>query len=121
MTKNFFKGCFKSFDFKGRTSKGQYRDFALGYVLFFVLLVLFDSEFNVGDTFGRRPLIISFFIISALPCVSISVRRFHDMGVSGWCLINGMAPFKNATSTLNLLMTDGERKANKWGTVPPEF
>ena len=77
--KTTFANAVKSFwtgyiDFNGRATRSQY-----WYGVLFVVLINFIS----GILFG----VIGQSVISAvlfLPMITLSVRRYHDVGISGW-------------------------------------
>ncbi len=74
--------------FCGKASREEFWYFALGHCLLNVLVValvtiLFLLEFfNVGLILAGIYLL--FFLISFIPTVSLAVRRYHDVGRTGW-------------------------------------
>lgn len=73
-------------NFNGRTSRGGYWWYILAVVLASIAISVVDSLF-FGSGFGRHgngPLAILFSLATIIPGLSITVRRFHDLGRSGW-------------------------------------
>ncbi|MBF0611004.1 MAG: DUF805 domain-containing protein [Magnetococcales bacterium] len=70
-------------DFRGRASRRQY------FIFFYISLIVILSSF-MGDAFLKMWGIAFFgflyIIITALPFLSLSVRRMHDAGKPGWPL-----------------------------------
>lgn len=83
-------GIGRSFDFKGRCGRKEFWSTALLLALVwisFVFLAVWSAitESN-GWVFYFMPIIWGFVVVSGL---SLSVRRLHDLNLSGWWLIIG--------------------------------
>ena len=86
--------CFKKYlNFKGRASRSEFWYFFLFYILASLLggfvigfLVSPSSEFFYV-------LAIIIFVGLFIPALSVTVRRFHDFGVSGWMYCAFIVPF----------------------------
>ena len=86
--------CFKKYlDFKGRASRSE-----VWYFFLFYILASFLGGFVIG--FLVRPsseffyvLVIIIFVGLFIPALSVTVRRFHDFGVSGWMYCAFIVPF----------------------------
>lgn len=128
-----FKNCFV---IKGRSGRGEYWSYKLSY---FVLLTMLSeinkniptkelarSVYEFTSPWGHwldRPL--GYFLISlptilivglAIPCVALAVRRFHDVGKSGWWTLILLTPFLNLYGiVLTFRRSDGP---NKFGPAP---
>jgi uncharacterized membrane protein YhaH (DUF805 family) len=87
----------RALDFKGRSRRKEYWLFFLFYVI--VSLSVFAVFAAIGgisfDTFDLTPLGVTlvlpvagiWFIIFVLPMLALSVRRWHDLGYSGWMFV----------------------------------
>lgn len=51
--------------------------------------------------------------------VGLMVRRFHDMGKSGWWAVLGLVPVLNLAVMLYLYLGDGDSMVNRFGTPNP--
>ena len=80
--------CFqKYFDFKGRASRSEFWYFFLFYIIAsFVAGWLIGSFVALlGGSVNVLLVVLSIvFIALFIPALSVTVRRFHDFGVSGW-------------------------------------
>lgn len=106
----------KSFSFEGRSSKRElwqwYFIVANGMVIFYIL----PSTLHPNTTFSE---ISACFCIacSCVPSCSISVRRFHDLGHSGWFTLLILIPIVGLIISLYPLFKTGNKVANQYG--PP--
>ena len=55
-----------------------------------------------------------YFVICLIPSVTTSIRRLHDVGLSGWCLIGAIIPILNFILGAVILFFPGG-KPNKYG------
>ena len=75
----YFKAAFKQYaDFNGRTKRKDYWMFVLFYLLFNIAAKLLDWSLNVDFVS------VIYSLILLLPCLSMSARRLHDTGRTGW-------------------------------------
>jgi uncharacterized membrane protein YhaH (DUF805 family) len=59
-----------------------------------------------------------YLLISFIPSLSITVRRLHDSGKSGWWLLLNIIPYLGWFVILIFTCMDGERRSNRWGPNP---
>ncbi len=104
-------------DFGGRSSRSEYWFFYLFGIVFqiggFVLMAI-NEYLGIVLLIGLIMLIPMF--------ISISVRRLHDVGQSGWMLLIGIIPIVNMIGGFVLLywfiFHAGEPQENRFGPVP---
>lgn len=121
--------------FSGRASRSEYWWFFLAYMLVILVLAGLGVALSIGQmSAGTDPSIISvllwglaglFVLGSLLPLISVTVRRFHDVNLSGWwylaSILIGMIPFVGWLATIAAIVvtvlrgTDGP---NKFGADP---
>lgn len=109
----------KYFTIKGRATRAEYWWFQL-----FVHLLIFAPFLAimpfVEESSGIVPIVIFVMLPMALllcPNFCVTIRRLHDAGLSGWCLLVNLIPYVG--STIFLVMTlMGSDKDNKWGPNP---
>lgn len=113
------KTCFSKYaSFKGRAGLREYWFFILFY--FLVCMVLFVLSFvfiGLGLNIGVAELLIIMVILCVpfyIPMLSVSVRRLHDVGMSGWWLILLYLPILGIV-WLFYACKPGERFVNKYG------
>ena len=108
-------------NFSDRASRSEYWWFQL---FFFVALATADSIDVMisttldgpGDIFG-----IIVFLGLIIPNLAVTVRRFHDIGYSGWYILLVFIPFLGSIIGLViivLMMVDGQPQINNYGAVP---
>ena len=89
--------CFqKYFDFKGRASRSEFWYFFLFYIItsFLVGWVIGSFVALLGGSVNVLLVVLSVvFIALFIPALSVTVRRFHDFGVSGWMYCAFIPPF----------------------------
>jgi uncharacterized membrane protein YhaH (DUF805 family) len=95
------KTCFKKYiDFKGRASRSEFWYFLLFLVLSFFSMLLISNYWNNSNLFYELSdvlystidyLIDGIFygplIICLMPLVSVTIRRTHDIGLSGFVIL----------------------------------
>ena len=84
----------KILDFKGRASRLEYWSTHLIVVLFSIILLSIITFFQIN--------IIIIGAIFAIPIISVTIRRMHDVGISSFMLI----PFLLAILLLMLLQIE---------------
>ena len=89
--------CFKKYlDFKGRASRSEFWYFFLFYIIAsFVAGWLIGSFVALlGGSVNVLLVVLSVvFIALFIPALSVTVRRFHDFGVSGWMYCAFIVPY----------------------------
>ncbi len=115
-------------EFHGRAQRKEYWSFVLFYVMFFFVIVGFVGPFIDGFIHGLSgrlaasspqafPVTTILYILFALtffvPSLAILVRRFHDVGLSGWLILTGI--------TIVVVFLPSEGATNKHGPNPNLF
>ena len=109
--------CYSKFaNFRGRASRSEYWWFYLfGYGYMWVLDGIFDKFFMIDE---GTYILLAFYLIFAfgviIPTAAVAVRRFHDVGKSGWnhlwaVTIIGIIP------VLIWLCREGTKEVNRFG------
>lgn len=85
----FIIGFKRAFDFKGRSTRKDYWMFALisliiSFVLNIVEMTLFGGAFILSGLY---------LLIILIPEISLSIRRLHDIGRTGWWNLLMLLPF----------------------------
>ena len=115
-----------SFDFRGRISCGMWW-LSKMTVLVFLLLTsflfrLFPDESRVGFVGAIVELIAGLWLLVFLWVTSVlSIKRFHDRGKSGWCLLFALIPIIGGIwCFFQLAVLPGDSGENKYGPAPNE-
>jgi uncharacterized membrane protein YhaH (DUF805 family) len=102
--------CFRKYvDFSGRATRPEYWWFFLFDIVVSVVLALVDPT-------GILYLIVVLGLF--LPGLTVSFRRLHDTGHSGWWILISLIPLIGAIWLLVLLVRQGDAGPNKYGPPP---
>jgi uncharacterized membrane protein YhaH (DUF805 family) len=101
--------------FSGRATRSEYWYFILFNTIISVVLVLTFGEEVSTENIG---LVDIYAIITVLPILSVTVRRLHDVGKSGWFLLISIIPIIGGLWLLILYVRDSTPGANKYGPNP---
>lgn len=101
--------------FDGRSSRREFWGFALiGVIVFSVALLM--AGLGSAETGG------GFFVLAALalliPSWAVSVRRLHDHGKTGWCVLLSFLPYVGWLIVLVLMCLPGQAGSNRYGPDP---
>ncbi len=110
-------------DFATRSSRSEYWWFMLFY--FLVGLVVSPIEFTIEfSVFGQGMEMTSgiidllVFLVFIVPTISVTGRRLHDIGRSGWWLLIVLIPLIGALILLYWAVKRGEDGDNRFGANP---
>tara|TARA_B110000263_G_scaffold108387_1_gene94736 strand:+ start:120 stop:557 length:438 start_codon:yes stop_codon:yes gene_type:complete len=85
---------FRTFDFRTRSSRSEFWYVFLAQILFF-LSIEFIPSFLFLDL-----LVSAINILILLPQISLTARRFHDIGMRGWWMLIILIPLPLMYATL---------------------
>ncbi len=80
-------------DFSGRTTRKEYWMHTLLFFVVLVILIAVDVYMLSKKSMLVPPLTMPYYLATFIPSLSLSVRRLHDVGKSGWTLLLGLLPF----------------------------
>ena len=107
----------KTFDFSGKSSRKEYWKaflfciiFAVSTAVFALPLIALPSVFETAF----YCLMCLYKIIIFLPMLSLTVRRLHDVGKSGWFVLIGLIAFLGEIFLLYWLLQPSNFKVNPW-------
>lgn len=117
---NWWLAAMKKYvDFSGRARRKEYWMFALFNLIFLIAALVLDlllGSVNEGLGYGLFYSLFSLGIL--LPTWSVTVRRLHDVGKSGWWIFISLIPFIGGLWLLILTLTDGQAGDNRYGASP---
>ncbi|MFJ4144723.1 DUF805 domain-containing protein [Pseudomonas sp. NPDC089734] len=109
----------KTFDFSGRASRMELFVFALLCAALFAVAVWidlsndwFDLETGIGG--ATAFLVVAMFMTN----LSLSIRRLHDINLSGWFVLIGLVPIVGPLFQISLLFLPGTDGVNDYGPAP---
>lgn len=101
---------------EGRAQRSEYW---LGGPLYMMMLftALFIAMAPSGDRFydDSYAVIGCLSLISYIPLISLTIRRLHDVGYSGWMILIGIIPWIGAFALFILFLMPSERHPNRYG------
>ena len=114
--------------FTGRASRGEYWWWILGYSIIFVVLYALTLGLGLANAaqtgkFGAAGipfaiLTVIFVLATIIPNISITIRRLHDAGYSGWFLLFNIVGLGIITTILCILPTSPN--AAQYGPPAPQ-
>ena len=117
----YFDTMLRYFEIGGRSSRRQYWMYQLTAFLLAVVAVLLDMMVDGVPPSRERLGFFSLFvtIVHIVPGITVTVRRLHDSGRSGWWWLIGLIPIIGAVWHLVLMCVgpDGYG-ANAYGDDP---
>ena len=97
-------------DFKGRASRSQYWYYIMFYTLIAIPLTIVDALL-----FGQQVLSGLLGLATVVPCLAMSVRRFHDLGKPWFWFLIALVPVVGPIALIFWFCQPGEAKTNQWG------
>ena len=117
--------CFRKYaDFSGRARRSEYWKFmlftmiieALSTVIFSTIIPLTVEIHGVEISLVYLAVCLIFY----LPKLSVSVRRLHDIGKSGWFYLISLIPVVGQIIFFIWCVKDSEECTNEYGQSPKE-
>ena len=64
-------------------------------------------------------LLLGVFVVAMIiPSISVTVRRIHDIGLSGWFYLLILAPYVGGLILFVFALIPSQTRENRWGPVP---
>lgn len=116
-------------DGEGRATRKEYWSFVLFNWIFIVVPValgfILDAVLGLADPEGSGPFAMLGIVIGVvvglglwLPGLCVLIRRFHDVGLTGWLILVGAIPYAGGLFTFVITVLDSQARPNKHGPVP---
>lgn len=120
---NWFIKALKQYaDFKGRARRKEFWLFILFYFIFYVLAVVLDNVLGITiDYMYVGPVTSMLSLVMIIPNLSVTVRRLHDIGKSGWFIFIGLIPVIGSIWLLVLMFKNSQSGTNEYGPNPKEI
>jgi uncharacterized membrane protein YhaH (DUF805 family) len=116
---NYFGAMLRYFEFGGRSTRREYWWFQLGFTVAICGAVYVDIKFLNSQTLRSSVLLWFVIFTHVIPQVTLTVRRLHDTGKSGWWYWIGLVPFIGGLWLLYLVGIKGpEYEAQDYGPDP---
>lgn len=130
----FAKAMAKSFNGEGRARRKEYWSFVLFQLIFlmgafFVFALIagvgaydydgnsYDYDNNPASALGGLFIVIA--VIIFIPAgITVTIRRLHDIGLTGWFFLLSLIPYLGSFILLIMSLIPSERRVNKHGPYP---
>lgn len=96
-------------DYRGRSPRRELWNFVINTLLIEVIFYI---------TTGRAVIVGIFHIVAVIVMMALVVRRFHDIGYSGWFTLTLFIPIVNIGAFIVLLFFKSTPGANRFGPLP---
>ena len=104
--------------FNGRSRRSEYWYFVTMNLIIMIIIGLIAQislPIETTDQLINQSIItITYYLITIIPTLAVSVRRMHDVGKSGWYLLIPVYSFI-------LAVTEGNKGNNKYGEDPKQY
>jgi uncharacterized membrane protein YhaH (DUF805 family) len=127
---NWFIHSLKNYaNFSGRANRREWWIFWLAFCLPAILLLTLENFSAKSATEAQSTIFTGLLLLSAvfvviwntalvIPYVAVTVRRVHDIGLSGWWLLFVFVPVVGAIFFLVVTLMRGNKMENAYGNVP---
>jgi len=118
----YLQALIKYAEFNGRSRRKEYWMFALFNLIFSIVATVLDYILGSNMLIAGYGLFHTIFGLAILiPSITVSVRRLHDIGKSGWMLLIAIIPIIGAIWLIVLFVTDSNPGENQYGSNPKEI
>ncbi|MDP3801334.1 DUF805 domain-containing protein [Brevundimonas sp.] len=127
----YFTRCLAKYaDGHGRARRREYWYFLLFQALILavplIVCIGLAATASSGTPSDAASLTIGLFALLAgvvylffvIPGICVSIRRFHDVGLTGWLILLGLIPYVGGLITFVITLLPSEARTNKHGPVP---
>ncbi len=112
-------------EFSGRSRRKEFWYFQLfswGPIYLLVACALIFGPAIIAEPNKTARIVFGIYglymILAIIPSISITVRRLHDAGLSGWWYFISFVPVIGAFILIVMLLLDSEASTNQWGRDP---
>lgn len=112
-------------NFRGRARRKEYWAFVLfmilgGMALGGVIGIVAAVSGQERDSLPMMTIVLVgiFCVAMILPSIAVTVRRIHDLGLSGWFYLLILIPYVGGIILFVFTLLPSQKHDNKWGPVP---
>jgi uncharacterized membrane protein YhaH (DUF805 family) len=121
IVKEFLEVFKKTFVFSGRARRKEYWMFILITTIISIVLTIVDMVLGLDITEDTGLLSGLFSLILIIPSLSVTFRRLHDIGKSGWWILLSFIPIIGWLVLFIFSVLDSQSGTNKYGPNPKEW
>ncbi|MGI2327571.1 DUF805 domain-containing protein [Planococcus sp. YIM B11945] len=111
----------KTFVFSGRSRRKEYWMFILITAIISIVLTILDMVLGLDITEDTGLLSGLFSLILIIPTLSVTIRRLHDIGKSGWWILLCLIPIIGWIVLFIFSVLDSQAGTNIYGPNPKEW
>jgi uncharacterized membrane protein YhaH (DUF805 family)/cold shock CspA family protein len=113
-------------NFRGRARRKEYCGYVLLYIIAAMVIgtVALFLDGSAGNLDGGETPVVTLGLFGLLvlatfiPSLAVTIRRIHDIGLSGWFWLLGLIPYIGWLIILVFALVPSQKHDNKWGPVP---
>lgn len=110
----------RAMDFGGRSRRKEYWWFSLINLIVIFVMMMIDATI-MGQTAGGIGIFYLLYVLfSFVPSLSLTIRRLHDVGKSGWWILIGLIPLLGILIFFLFAIRDSEPFTNRYGPNPKD-
>lgn len=107
------------FSFQGRVGRVKYWVTIIPlFLISFAITIVMALATDRGGSGGFAILALFFYVPAIWIVLATYVKRWHDLGKSGWMTLTLLIPYVNLLILLILGLWPGTSESNKYGEVP---
>lgn len=106
--------------FRGRAQRKEYWYFVLFQLIIYFFFVIILSLSGNSRAIENVVLFlsVSYYILTFIPTLAVTVRRLHDAGSSGWAIFLQLVPAIGGIILLAILVSKSVEGENSYGPNP---
>ena len=105
-------------DYRGRSRRSEFWFWVLGVFLIGILVgIIIFLLAKINKVIGVIAFLL-FVLCVMIFSLPLGIRRFHDIGKSGWFILLGLLPIIGQIVLIYFYCQDSVRETNKWGESP---
>ena len=108
--------------FRGRASRAEFWYYMLFFYLVLFGIIIFIEIFASEEEVVRlKILLVIWVLINFMPYLTVTIRRLHDLNLSGWWILLKFIPFVGEIMLLIILAQKGDLYDNQYGSNPEKL
>jgi uncharacterized membrane protein YhaH (DUF805 family)/cold shock CspA family protein len=107
----------------GRAMRAEYWSFTFFVILFVLLALLVDLAWNSAAGLLEEEsflpiLTILTYLFFVIPSITVTIRRLHDVGMTGWLYLINFVPYIGGIFLFVVSLIPSQRQTNSYGRHP---
>ncbi len=123
----YFLDAFRKWnDFNGRATQKEFWGFFGIHIVIYLLLRFTSANLLTSKYYSKIFIIVPiigmiYTLISIIPTISVTTRRLHDIGKSGWWILLYFIPFLGWLVLLVFFLLPSQDVENKWANTKKDL